>query len=164
MRYFAYGSNLSTPRLRTRTPSARVLGVAVLVGHRLEFHKSGRDGSAKCDAFETGEPRDRVIGVVFDIEDAEKPGLDRAEDLGRGYGEKRVTVTSMEGGSMQVLAYCATRIDASLRPFHWYKEHVLRGAREHGLPEEYIARISAIESIDDPGAMRHERELAIYSL
>lgn len=162
MLYFAYGSNLSTPRLRVRTASARALGVAVLVGHRLEFHKVGRDGSAKCDAFGTGHPEDRVIGVVFDIEDAELPELDRAEGLGRGYDRTRVAVTSVTGDSVVVLTYCATRIDASLRPFHWYKEHVLRGAREHGLPGDYIEWIDAIGSIADPDAARHERELAVY--
>ena len=53
--------------------------------HRLEFHKVGRDGSAKCDAFETGNPDDSVIGVVFDIHTAEKNYLDQAEGLGVGY-------------------------------------------------------------------------------
>lgn len=162
MLYFAYGSNLSTPRLRARTASARALGVAVLAGYRLEFHKAGRDGSAKCDAFWTGHPANRVIGVVFDIEDAEKPELDRAEGLGRGYDQKRVAVTTVAGDSLTVLTYCATRIDVSLRPFHWYKEHVLRGAREYGLPGDYIKWISAIESIADPDPARHERELALY--
>ena len=36
--YFAYGSNLSTPRLRARVPSARKLESAVLTHHRLVFH------------------------------------------------------------------------------------------------------------------------------
>ena len=35
--YFAYGSNMSTPRLQARLPHARPLGPAWLDGHRLAF-------------------------------------------------------------------------------------------------------------------------------
>ena len=74
LRYFAYGSNLSTPRLRGRVPSACKLGVATLAAHRLVFHKLGRDGSAKCDALYTGRQEDIVRGVVFEM-----PLRDRAK-------------------------------------------------------------------------------------
>ncbi len=37
-----------------------------------------------------------------------------------------------------------------------------RGARENGLPEEYIQMIESIESDADPDNIRHERELAMY--
>ena len=59
--------------------------------------------------------------------------------------------------------YYATRINNSLKPFHWYKDHVLIGARENGLPADYIAQIEAVESLDDPKPERHARELSIYS-
>ena len=45
--YFAYGSNLSSPRLRARVPSARPEGVARLEGQRLALDKPGRDGTAR---------------------------------------------------------------------------------------------------------------------
>ncbi len=32
---------------------------------------------------------------------------------------------------------------------HWYKEHVLRGARENGLPDHYVRKIELTHSIDD---------------
>jgi len=158
---FSYGSNMSHRRLQARVPSARFLAVAELPAHRLRFHKSAGDGSAKCDAEETGHPDDRVIGVVYEIDDAEKPDLDRHEALGFGYDEKQV---ELKTGSDRVQAwmYYATRINNALKPFHWYKDHVLIGARENGLPAEYIAQIEAVESIDDPKPERHGRELSIY--
>lgn len=158
---FCYGSNMSQRRLQARVPSARFVAVAELPAHRLRFHKSARDGSAKCDAEETGKPEDRVIGVVFEIDDDEKPDLDRHEALGRGYDEKQVELTTGEG-ALGAWMYYATRINKSLKPFHWYKNHVLIGARENGLPADYIAQIEAVESIDDPKRKRHDRELAIY--
>lgn len=126
---FSYGSNMSQRRLQARVPSARFVAVAELPAHRLRFHKSAGDGSAKCDAEETGHPDDRVIGVIYEIDDAEKPDLDRHEALGFGYDEKQVELTT---GSDRVQAwmYYATRINNALKPFHWYKDHVLIGARK----------------------------------
>jgi hypothetical protein len=84
MNYFAYGSNMWTPRLRARVPSCRFNTIARLLRHRLCFHKKSVDGSSKCDAFETGSERDAVWGVVFDILPSEKQALDKAEGLGNG--------------------------------------------------------------------------------
>ena len=161
--YFAYGSNMSTRRLASRVASARAIAVARLPAHALRFHKQGRDGSAKCDACYTGSERDVVHGVVFGIAVDEKPLLDEQEGLGNGYEEKTARVTGVQGEHLQVVTYVATRIDASLRPLHWYKEHVLRGAVEHRLPEDYIAAIRAIESCADPDPGNHDHELSIYS-
>ena len=159
---FCYGSNMSRRRLQARVPSARFVAVAELPAHRLRFHKSARDGSAKCDAEDTGNPEDRVIGVVYEIADAEKPDLDRHEALGFGYDEKQVELRTGTG-SLQAWMYYATRINDSLKPFHWYKDHVLIGARENRLPADYIAQIEAVESINDPKPERHARELSTYS-
>lgn len=158
---FTYGSNMSHRRLQARVPSARFVAVAELPSHRLRFHKSAGDGSAKCNAEETGNPDDRVIGVVYEIDAAEKPDLDRHEALGFGYDEKEVELAT-GSDRLQAWMYYATRIDQALKPFHWYKDHVLIGARENGLPAEYVAQIEAVESVDDPKPERHSRELSIY--
>jgi AIG2-like family len=158
--YFAYGSNLSTQRLAARVPSAKVISVAMLRGHRLEFHKIGKDGSAKCDVARTGDSNDVVYGVVFAIPLAEKSTLDKIEGLGYGYAEKEVVVLSESGAAFEAVTYYATNIDASLKPRNWYVEHVVRGAREHGLPLEYISGIEAIKSTSDPE--NYEKEMAIY--
>jgi len=161
--YFAYGSNMSTPRLVSRVASAHAIAAACLPAHTLRFHKQGRDGSAKCDACHTGLASDAVHGVVFRIAAGEKALLDEQEGLGNGYGEKTVIVTGAHGKSYRAFTYYATCIDPCLRPFHWYLEHVIRGAIEHRLRDEYIAAIRAIASVGDPVPGRHDCELAIYS-
>ena len=134
MLYFSYGSNMSIKRLRRRTPSAEFVTVSFLANHQLSFHKAGKDGSAKCDALKTNNDEDFVIGVVFNISESEKCDLDRYEGLGNGYDEKIVTLLSSEGHSMEAVTYYATNIDSGLKPYHWYKEHVIRGAKENKLP------------------------------
>jgi hypothetical protein len=88
--------------------------------------------------------------------------LDISEGLGNGYEEKRVSVYVLNKKVIHVFTYYATNTDQKLKPYEWYIEHMVRGAREHRLPEEYINAILAIESIPDPDISRHEQELSIY--
>lgn len=163
MHYFSYGSNMSIRRFLDRVPSANRVGTGILEMHVLKFHKvSTKDGSAKCDASETGIPGHLVYGVVFHISEREKPDLDKEEGLGYGYGEKDVLIKLENGSSLRAFTYYATSIDPALRPLDWYREHVLRGARENALPEEYIRMIEAIEYDEDPDIERREKELFIY--
>lgn len=159
--YFAYGSNMSTRRLQCRVPSARPRMRACLPGHQLRFHKhSLDDGSAKCDAFMTGEADDMVWGVLFSFDAQEKAQLDSVE--GAGYETRLVRVNTADGCMLEVLTYLATLIKPELKPYDWYKQHVLEGAIEHALPANYIAGIEAIPSVMDTDTVRRARELGIY--
>ena len=149
-RYFAYGSNMSTARLRGRVPSARPLCRGRLLHHALRWHKLGRDGSGKCDVAYCGKSSTDVVwGVLFDIDWAEKRLLDTAEGLGIGYLEKNVTIASCDGDCAALTYQAKADMTApSLRPHEWYKAHVLRGAREHGLPDHYVAALEAVETVE----------------
>lgn len=153
---------MSVPRIRRRVSSASAVSTARLHGHRLKFHKRGRDGSAKCDIEHTRNRTDIVHGVVYQILARDKITLDSYEGLGNGYEEKRVSIILPDNKILEAVAYYATTIDTALQPYHWYKEHVLRGAREHRLPEEYIETIESITSIADPDPDIHLRELSVY--
>ena len=147
--YFAYGSNMSSERLRGRTPSAVSLGRARLPRYALRWHKLGRDGSGKCDIEATDSPGESAWGVLYEIDSADKRGLDAVEGLGVGYDEQTVFVET-ENDVAQALTYKARpdKIDPTLRPLPWYKAHVLRGAREHGLPDEYVQRIADMDVLE----------------
>lgn len=162
MLYFSYGSNMSIRRLHARTPSAKRINTGRLEAHRLVFHKSGRDDSAKCDAHHCGNPANFVFGVLYEIHADEKPALDDAEGLGAGYEIKNVSIKLDDGSSVEAFTYYATHIDTGLKPFDWYKEHVLIGAKENALPVEYVQLIEAIEYMEDEDAERRSRELGIY--
>ena len=154
---------MSVLRLQQRVPSALALGVAALPGHRLAFHKAGRDGSAKCDAAVSPLQTDTVLGVLYRMDPRHKPDLDAAEGLGRGYEQKMIGLQHADGRLSSALTYYATDIDAALRPYSWYLQHVMRGAHEHGLPEYYTAAIARIDTARDPDQARHRMELAIYA-
>ncbi len=159
--YFSFGSNMSEKRLLQRIKAEKI-GVAVLNRHLLRFHKpSSLDGSAKCDIQETGQPEDFVLGVLYDIEESQKSILDEIEGLGSGYDLKTVSVT-IDGHQVNACTYYATTINSKLKPYHWYKRHVLEGAIENGMPEDYIKSIQAVESVTDKDDARRQRELSIY--
>ncbi len=160
VKYFAYGSNLLPERLRRRAPSARVVGPAVLEGYCLRFHKRGADQSGKCDAFRTGDRRDHVLGVIYELAETDRPVLDRIE--GPGYATVQIKV-SVGRDVMRAFTYIAkpAHIDATLIPLDWYREFVLAGARRHGLDEAYVRSIEAIQAQPDPDTARSEENRAI---
>lgn len=136
--YFAYGSNLRTARLRARVPSATPRGVAWLDGFRLTLDKRGADGSAKANvAAAAGE---RVFGVVYELEAAHWPDLDRCEP-----GYERFDARVERGGArLAVQTYRSTLVTDDPVAHAWYKRLMVEGAREHGLPPEWVALLEAL--------------------
>ncbi len=161
--YFAYGSNMSLKRIKKRVPSAKPIGAGILRCHRLEFHKKSKDKSGKCDIV-LSSAADVVWGRVFHINSKEKETLDCYEGLGRGYFEKYVTVELDCGSTVRAVTYYANpkKTKLGLKPYAWYKRHVLKGVKEAHLPPEYIKRIKAIYAKEDRCKERAARELKIY--
>lgn len=162
LNYFAFGSNLSVRRLRHRLPEISVHTVATLAGHQLCWRKNDSGQSGKCDIEITASTNDLVYGVVYHMTVEERRILDAIEGDGFGYERREVQVQSVAGDLLDAFTYYALDIDHRQQPFHWYKEHVLRGALEHAFPSHYVDFIRATPSIDDHDEERHRRELAIY--
>ncbi|MCX2981091.1 gamma-glutamylcyclotransferase [Halieaceae bacterium IMCC14734] len=162
LKYFAYGSNMSSARLLARTPSAHSLGIHVLPRHQLLFHKAGKDGSGKCNAFYSGNEQHSVIGILYELDGAEKPILDRIEGVGWGYEISQVQVSCPEGVLHSCFTYSAIRIAENLPPYTWYLNHVLTGARAARLPHDYVADIAATPATQDPDKKRHNLEMSLY--
>lgn len=158
MRYFAYGSNMLTARLRERVASARAMGRAELAGWTVRYEKRSVDGSAKCTLHPVeGET---ALGVLFEIVPSELLELDAVE--GEGYAREVVSVIrGRESTDAFTYVAKASWIEGSLRPYDWYVELAVAGAREHGLPTEYIESVLVVEGAADPepgraAAARHD--------
>ncbi|WP_108650227.1 gamma-glutamylcyclotransferase [Dongshaea marina] len=162
MHYFAYGSNMSIPRLRARLPDATPIETYQLSKHRLCFHKVGQDGSGKCDIQYTGQAEDYVLGVLYELNPDDKKELDQIEGLGKGYAEKEVELSSMTGQHCTAWSYYAIQTKPGLKPFSWYKQHVLFGAEQAGLPASYIQMIELVPATEDPDNDRAAVQLAVY--
>lgn len=143
--YFAYGSNLWPPQLRTRCPSAREVGSAVLEGWTPVYAKPSVDGSAKLSI--EREKGARVHGALYRIDEEERPALDRAEP---GYQTLSVNVKRPSGEPSNALTYHWTGEPVSRAPYDWYLSMVLMGAQHHGLPDDYAADCLAAVPEKDP--------------
>lgn len=154
MLVFAYGSNLLPARLLERTPSAQVVAAGRLPGHRLCWHMASSDGSGKCDV--VADVAADVHGVVWRLHPDDKPALDAAEALGHGYTERRLAVHTHQG-IVEAWTYVALRTDPALRPYDWYRDIVVAGARHHALPPAYVAALARTEAVADPDPLRAAR-------
>jgi len=149
--YFAYGSNLHPMRLLKRVPSAKFIGVVQLSGYKLTFHKRSVDKSSKCNLFKTGDSLDIVYGAIYEIAPEGKSTLDKFEGKGSGYIDNQIQFYYQDN-EYNCFTYLAQQsyITDSLKPYHWYKEMVVLGAKYLKFPSTYISSIESVESIDDP--------------
>ncbi len=159
--YFAYGSNLLTPRLVARCPSAEPLGRASAPGHGFAFAKRSRvDGSGKATLV-PGSAGETTPGLVWRIRSGELAGLDAVEGVGLGYDRLDGFPVQMEdGGLRSTLTYIATAPEPGLRPFDWYLALVVAGLGEHALPGGHAASLHD----PDPEPDRPTRIAAIEAL
>ena len=152
MKYFAYGSNMLTHRLKQRVSSADFSEVVYLPKYQLVFDKVGSFcGTGKCGIVPSEDNSDLVYGVVFDMDEKQLPDLDYVEGLGNGYERMEVTLFSMrDDKSISAITYYPTSRDPEVVPYDWYKAIVLKGAREHQLPEAYQDFINSFGTMPDP--------------
>lgn len=161
MSVFAYGSNMNSARFRDYGVTPEESGRAALLrGHRLLFNKwSSKHRSGKANV--EPEPEAEVWGVVYSIPDAELEFLDHGE--GPGYTRTLLPVGIPGGSSVEAWVYYATEAAKrpGLRPYTWYKSFLVIGAKEHGLPASYVAKLETIPADEDPDRERdaERREL-----
>lgn len=115
-----------------------MLGPARTHGRRLECNKHGRDGSGKANLMEAAG--ETVWGVLYRLSRHQLDTLDRFEG---GYTRAELEVHAADA-THRAWTYVSLRLTEDPRPFDWYKELMLAGAREHGLPDEWLARLQTL--------------------
>ncbi len=143
--YFAYGSNMSTKRLRGRIPNVRLIGIAVLKDYAFTCNKASKDGSSKGNI--TPLKGALTWGVVFEIPIDAISILDKAEG---GYTRNNVSV-SLDGKEMECETYISQKLSTEL-PYDWYMNYIIEGAHEHGLPTDYIHALTQIKVKKQPAS------------
>ncbi|MGN6707244.1 MAG: gamma-glutamylcyclotransferase family protein [Rhodanobacter sp.] len=161
LRYFAYGSNMLRERLVARVSTAQAVAVGVVRDYRLDFAKVSVDGSGKGDM--VASPGDVVWGVLYEFDASQKADLDKHE--GRHYRAREVVVSTADG-DQTAWAYMAEphRREPSRVPFDWYLALVVAGARQGGLPQEYIQAVEATAFDVDGKEDRTTRQEALGAL
>jgi len=137
--YFAYGSNLDPVQMADRCPSSKAVEKACLEGYRFCFPQESTRWSGGVAGIRASNG-DVVWGVVYELSDDDLLTLDGFEGVSEGrYLRDRLAV-SIDGESVDVEVYIASlETNDTFSPSPTYLEALLRGARHHGLPADYLA-------------------------
>jgi gamma-glutamylcyclotransferase (GGCT)/AIG2-like uncharacterized protein YtfP len=148
MIYFAYGSNMDETRMRKRCPSAQFMFTARLPGFRIAFTRFSLNN--RCGAADIiPEPHGAVWGVVYQIKNADRASLDKAEGVAvRAY--KAISVEVCPEGDdakcFKALTYVVVKKeDPRPKPSAEYKAMLVNGAKAWNLPPDYITGLEKIE-------------------
>lgn len=147
--YFAYGSNLWIDQVIARTGPIRLGAVGPqvvrLANHRLVFNMRSPRSADPDTVYANIEPAEsEVLGVVYGF-DAE--ALRKMDVFEAGYRRQRVTVEVVATGErLEAIVYIAEPANVAYghRPDDAYVQRIVRGASQHGLPEDYIEQIQAL--------------------
>ena len=164
--YFAYGSNMLTERLRSpkRCPGATVFDCAFAGGWVIEFSKRSIDGSGKATLCQAAGKR--TPGVLFEIPKAQLGSLDDAEGARNGYKRCESFPVQRSGSDeiVQAATYLASSPEENLKPYDWYLALVIAGAHQHGLGDDYLAKLRREHYSQDDNRTRKTRLDAIAAL
>ena len=154
MFYFAYGSNLDPVQMGSRCPGARTAGLAALHDHRLAFPRRSETWDGGVAGIQPAHGA-TVWGMVYDLTDSDLAVLDGYEgfraagDAHNLYEREQITVelTRADDGSIprrvRAWTYLARPANPT-PPSRRYLDTILRGARHHHLPEDYVAALAAV--------------------
>jgi cation transport regulator ChaC len=149
--YFGYGSNMSRAifvERRGMKPMASHPGR--LDGHGLRFNLPVGPGERGVANLEI-EPGARIWGVLYRLSVEDCKRLDRSEGVHVGlYQRIPVEVTSEIHGRVTAFTYRSSFVDTGRKPSARYMDLLLDGAREQGLPEEYVVFLqSFVLAVDE---------------
>ncbi len=139
--YFAYGANLDLRRFRRRCRGATVVGRARLPDYQLAFTRySSADKGGVADI--VAQPGVEVWGALYEIDQSCFAALDDYEGAPRAYRREPVRVIDDTGVEREAVAYIGNKT-GEFAPSRQYLAQITRGARDHGLPEEYVRSLEA---------------------
>ena len=145
--YFGYGSNLFSERIHINSPSATKISIARLNDYELSF---GNFSKGWGGASATIKPKkgSHVWGVVWEIDMENLPFLDKQEGVPYVYQRlEDMKVTTPESETVSVLTYHLVKgLDMAPIPSAVYHSIILKGAMEHGLPDEYMKFLQGIKN------------------
>ena len=141
--YFAYGSNMYRKRLSDRIGFIDKWDNGTVLKKQLSFNKLGQDGSGKANLIDQED--EKAYGVIYQVNESDLIKLDRFEV---GYERKTLEVQSDNNGYLKAILYLANNLQDFISPNKEYMNHIIRGAEENGLKQNYIDYLKSIPTID----------------
>jgi gamma-glutamylcyclotransferase (GGCT)/AIG2-like uncharacterized protein YtfP len=139
MHYFAYGSNMNFAQMGDRCHGSRFIEKVFLEDFKFVYdgHSKKRNGAVGNIIEHNGEV---VWGCLFEITEDDLKILDKCEGYhSNSYDRKEFKVQNEKGNTYIAIAYF--RIGKEIgKPSQEYRQIVIQGATNCGLPRIYIDR------------------------
>ena len=131
--YFAYGSNINLEQMEHRCPDAQLVGPVTLQNYELQFRGHG---------FATVAPKESgvVHGLMWKLPPTSEQTLDRYEGYPCHYIKETVTVQTVDGSKIPVMAYVMAEpmCRQPALPYPRYYRAIQQGFEANGLPVESL--------------------------
>jgi cation transport regulator ChaC len=169
---FQYGSNCSENEINSENRlrgDAKFVDIAETVeDFELAFDvKSTGRGCAASDIVR--KAGGKVWGVLYEVphylihretaKARKRKSFDQIEGEGTNYKRETIQVRRQNGDIATALTYTVTNPKAGLKTNIDYVGHIVRGLRDHKVPDEYIAKVKAIAVANNPGITREVQDL-----
>jgi cation transport regulator ChaC len=161
---FQYGSNCLESEINGESRlrgDAKFLDIAETAeDFELAFDvQSDLRGCAASDIVR--KPGGKVWGVLYNVPDylvdrqtaqagGGRKSFDKIEGEGTNYKRETITVRRPSGQIVSALTYTVRYPKPGLKTNIAYVRHIVHGLREHGVSDEYIARVKAIAKANNP--------------
>jgi hypothetical protein len=120
--------------------------VGRILGYRLRFNLVGRPKGRAAPANISVDPALEIWGVVYRITRRDLVRLNASEGIpGRRYKPVPLRAEDRDGNALEVVSYIAQGNAEDGNPSLRYITLLREGAREHGLPDHWIAHLDGIE-------------------
>lgn len=134
--YFGYASNLDTNTLEGRLKSKPVIiGVGLLPHFGFRFNFPNPDGSARANLVPS--ENESVYGLVFEIKEEDR-GYFLTSEPGYDFVEKEIFT---KNGRISAFVFISPKTKTGIFPMEEYWKVILKGGKESGLPDSYMAKI-----------------------
>lgn len=132
-------------QMKRRCPGSKFISVGILEGHRFVYdgYSTKRNGAVGNVIKSESE---HVMGAVFEISPKDLESLDFHEGVPIHYQRTRMTINMKDGSSSEAEIYYREG-EKEGKPSKEYRDIVIEGARECGIPEEYIEKYLDKESL-----------------
>ncbi len=138
MIYFAFGSNMNHNQMRHRCKDSKYISSGVL--ERFRFVYDGNSTRWKGAVGNIVPSKgDSVFGALFEVTEEDLDALDEYEGYPTRYQKIEVPVVSKDRGELRAFAYFREG-EKEGAPSDEYLSTVLQGARDCGLPDQYVQK------------------------
>jgi len=143
VRYFAYGSNLKTSRLRDRIGKWERDQKAILRGYKRTFakgyydHKSGKANIRQSD-------NDIVEGAIYLITEEQLKKLDLKEGVEKCVYKRMPVNVESSGEKIEAQTYVMSNEICTLKPSKEYLNLIIEGLEEHCYGPDVVEKVKAI--------------------